>query len=48
VEYEQCWSSYYGYPYCTHCKSNLTDDIGSWGEENGEWCGIDESQYQNN
>ncbi|OUM70491.1 Non-catalytic module family DOC2, partial [Piromyces sp. E2] len=36
-----CWSEAYGYK-CCQCKTYpiIYDVEGSWGAENGEWCGI--------
>ena len=37
---EECWSEVYGYSCCKGCGIFTTDEFGSWGYENQEWCGI--------
>ncbi|ORX85735.1 hypothetical protein BCR32DRAFT_290519 [Anaeromyces robustus] len=41
-ETTECWSTEYGYPCCSSpdTKSNSTDSKGTWGFENGDWCGL--------
>ena len=40
----QCWAEDQGYPCCkSTCESIFTDGDNRWGVENGEWCGIVES-----
>jgi hypothetical protein len=36
-------SSCYGYKCCERCEVEYSDDTGSWGVENGDWCGIPDS-----
>jgi len=36
-----CWSLALGYPCCTQCEpAAYVDADGSWGVENGNWCGL--------
>jgi len=40
-----CWSDSLGYPCCKETtKVYTTDESGSWGVENGQWCGIPKSK----
>jgi len=43
---EGCWSEEYGYPCCSSCQVVTTDKQGSWGAENGQWCGISTKNCQ--
>jgi len=37
----KCWAKAYGYPCCQNTLEVLVDDdYGTWGHENGNWCGI--------
>jgi len=39
-----CWSDKLGYPCCSKSAETIyTDDDGSWGYEDDEWCGIPEA-----
>jgi len=38
------WSEMIGYPRCNHCNVVYSDEMGKWGYENGEWCGIDNKE----
>jgi len=38
-----CFATKEGYPCCQYCEVAYTDDSGSWGVENGDWCGIPDS-----
>ncbi|ORY15664.1 hypothetical protein LY90DRAFT_436430, partial [Neocallimastix californiae] len=40
-EAKTCWSETKGYKCCKSCDVVTVDRFGSWGVENGEWCGID-------
>jgi hypothetical protein len=40
---EQTSSTCYGYPCCQFCETVYEDETGSWGVENGDWCGIPDS-----
>jgi len=35
-----CWAEKQGYQCCLNCNVIHEDNIGSWGMENGVWCGI--------
>jgi len=38
----KCWAKAYGYPCCQNTQEVLVDDdYGTWGHENGNWCGIE-------
>ena len=37
---DSCWSESKGYPCCKGCDVVTYDRYGSWGIENGQWCGI--------
>eukprot|EP00833_Pecoramyces_ruminatium_P011115 jgi/Orpsp1_1/1185147/evm.model.c7180000092511.1 len=38
-----CWAKELGYECCTTCQpESYKDESGSWGIENGDWCGITE------
>jgi len=44
IDVDSCWSLDIGYKCCTKtCDVITTDEFGSWGAENGEWCGISSS-----
>jgi len=44
-----CWSKAYGYPCCQNTQEVLVDDeYGTWGHENGNWCGIESHVKMNN
>ncbi|KAL6588802.1 hypothetical protein LY90DRAFT_383447 [Neocallimastix californiae] len=50
-ENEECWSENLGYKCCTKkCDAIfvLTDELGNWGMENKEWCGIPKNCKFNN
>jgi len=41
LTYADCWSNRLGFPCCSYTNDIiLTDQDGSWGLENGNWCGI--------
>jgi len=40
VSAASCFAEDQGYKCCKGCTVVLTDDSGSWGVENNEWCGI--------
>ena len=41
AEPSSCWATKLGYPCCKNIAAVIyTDSDGSWGAENGEWCGI--------
>ncbi|ORY15665.1 hypothetical protein LY90DRAFT_365664, partial [Neocallimastix californiae] len=37
----KCWSKSLGYSCCKTCNVYTVDKSGSWGYEDGKWCGID-------
>ncbi|OUM69096.1 Non-catalytic module family DOC2, partial [Piromyces sp. E2] len=44
-----CWSLAYGYPCCKETtKVWATDESGTWGYENNQWCGIEDLYQENN
>jgi len=42
-----CWSKTLGYQCCSRCNIIYEDNDGSWGFENGKWCGITSSCLSN-
>lgn len=38
-----CFSQGLGFPCCSHCDVAYTDNDGSWGVENNDWCGLADS-----
>eukprot|EP00833_Pecoramyces_ruminatium_P014827 jgi/Orpsp1_1/1188859/evm.model.d7180000067743.1 len=45
----KCWAKAYGYPCCQNTQEVLVDDdYGTWGHENGNWCGIESHVKMNN
>ncbi|ORX66977.1 hypothetical protein BCR32DRAFT_238148 [Anaeromyces robustus] len=40
-----CWAQNQGYQCCTSCDIVYEDNDGSWGIENGDWCGINTSCF---
>ncbi|ORX85415.1 hypothetical protein BCR32DRAFT_196871, partial [Anaeromyces robustus] len=40
---DECFSIKLGYPCCNTCNVSTTDQDGSWGIENNQWCGIKDS-----
>jgi hypothetical protein len=45
---DKCFSESLGYPCCSTCTETVyIDKNGNWGIENGEWCGITNTQVKN-
>ncbi|ORX43928.1 coth-domain-containing protein [Piromyces finnis] len=40
IQEDSCWSETFGYHCCIGCQIILTDESGTWGYEENQWCGI--------